>query len=100
MSEYTTEKLQKKLKTYKVVFAVVIALTVLTALLSRLNVGTGTRIFIALGIAVVQAAFSGSYFMHLNSEKKSIWWFLFLTAAFFALLLLLPLLTRLDPIKM
>lgn len=99
MSEHNTEKLQKQLKIYQVIFIGLIILTVATAAISRLELTTSVKIAIALAIAFIQAAFSVSYFMHLNTEKVSIRWFLILTAFFFLTLLSLPVLTNLDHIK-
>lgn len=99
MSEKSIEKLQKQLKVYKVVFLILIVLTIVGSYLSQHITGTKARLVLILCIAVVQGVLSASYFMHLNAEKKSITWFLILTGFFFLTLLLLPILTHLDAVK-
>ena len=51
-------------------------------------------------IATVKASLVACYFMHLISEKKLIYFVLVLTVAFFVALLLLPVVTSLDPVEM
>ena len=49
-------------------------------------------IFVGLTIATIKGYFVAANFMHLNSEKKMIYWILLLTVFFLALLLFIPLL--------
>ena len=49
-------------------------------------------IFVGLAIATIKGYLVAANFMHLNSEKKMIYWILLLTLFFLALLLFIPLL--------
>ena len=49
-------------------------------------------IFVGLLIATIKGYLVAANFMHLNSEKKMIYWILLLTVFFLALLLFIPLL--------
>jgi caa(3)-type oxidase subunit IV len=53
-------------------------------------------IFVGLLIASIKGYLVAANFMHLNSEKKIIYWILLLTVFFLALLLFLPLLWDLN----
>jgi len=58
------------------VFASLIALTVITVVASRINLGSW-NILIALGIATLKAAIVASFFMHLKFEGKTIMMYVF-----------------------
>ena len=49
-------------------------------------------IFVGLTIAMIKGYLVAANFMHLNSEKKMIYWILLLTVFFLALLLFIPVL--------
>ena len=53
-------------------------------------------IFVGLLIATIKGYLVAANFMHLNSEKKMIYWILILTVFFLALLLFIPLLWDLN----
>ena len=53
-------------------------------------------IFVGLLIATIKGYFVAANFMHLNSEKKIIYWILLLTVFFLVLLLFIPLLWDLN----
>ena len=53
-------------------------------------------IFVGLTIAFIKGYLVAANFMHLNSEKKIIYWILLLTIFFLALLLFIPLLWDLN----
>ena len=53
-------------------------------------------IFVGLTIAFIKGYLVAANFMHLNSEKKMIYWILLLTIFFLALLLFMPLLWDLN----
>ena len=59
----------------------------------------GPSIAVALAIAVVKGSLVALFFMHLNAEKKMIYWVLAITVAFFFVLLLTPVLGSLDVIS-
>ena len=49
-------------------------------------------VFVGLTIAMIKGYLVAANFMHLNSERKLIYWILLLTVFFLALLLFIPLL--------
>ncbi len=82
------------------VFVSLLILTGVTVTASYLNFPSSATIAIALTIAAVKATLVLGYFMHLVSEKKLIYFTLALTALFFCGLIFLPVLGKLDPIRM
>lgn len=96
MAEAHAHDAKKEVRGYIGVFIALAALTVLTVFASYLKVSATMHIVIAMVIAVVKGTLVCLYFMHLISEKKLIYWALYLTAAFFAILMLVPLLTQAD----
>ncbi len=91
--------IDKHVRVYMIVFATLAALTVVTWAVAYLDLGLVGAIAIALLIATVKASLVACYFMHLISEKKLIFLVLAFTVFFFIGLLLLPLLTSMDPIE-
>jgi len=67
-----THDIKKEVKTYIVVFVALAALTVITVALSYLKVSVAVGIAIALIVATFKASLVACYFMHLISEKKSL----------------------------
>ena len=53
-------------------------------------------IFVGLTIAIIKGYLVAANFMHLNSERKLIYWILLLTVFFLALLLFIPVLWDLN----
>ena len=85
---------------YRNVFIYLIIGTVLTVAASYLEFNVkdsiAGAIFIGLLIASIKGYLVAANFMHLNSEKKMIYWILMLTVFFLALLLFIPLLWDLN----
>jgi cytochrome c oxidase subunit 4 len=96
MDAVHTEEIKKHIRTYIMVFIALMALTIVTVAISYLQLDTTTAILVALFVATVKGTLVGSYFMHLISEKKLIYWTLMLTAVFFIGLMVLPILTTSD----
>lgn len=96
MADAHAHDVKKEVRGYVAVFVALAALTVLTVFASYLDVSTTMHIVIAMLIAVVKGTLVCLYFMHLISERKLVYWTLYLTAFFFAALMLLPLLTASD----
>ncbi|HLF17869.1 MAG TPA: cytochrome C oxidase subunit IV family protein [Candidatus Omnitrophota bacterium] len=69
-------------KIYYYVFATLLTLTVVTVLASFINVGIALGVAIALFIAVIKSSLVASFFMHLISEKKLIYYTLMMAGAF------------------
>ena len=92
-SHETPEEFKKHLSKYYVVFVALLCLTAVTVGVSYLKLARPVAIVVALIIATVKAGLVAAVFMHLISEKKVIYAVLILTAAFFVLVMLLPVLT-------
>lgn len=90
------EAIKKSCKTYWIVFATLLCGTILTVLVAKVEAfDLGKRGFdaadaiLGLSIATVKASLVGYIFMHLNHEKKMIYFFfgmaLFFAAAMYAI---------------
>jgi len=90
--------IDRQVKTYILIFVTLMALTIVTVAISRLHLPVHLAVAIALIVASVKGGLVASYFMHLISERKLIYWVLGFTVAFFFAVLLLPLWTHFDPI--
>jgi cytochrome c oxidase subunit 4 len=98
MSIDSAEDIKKHVKVYLMVFAALMVLTIITVGVASLSLTIPLAIALALVIATVKGSLVASYFMHLVSEKSPIYWTLIVTAAFFAVLMFVPLLAMLDGI--
>ena len=96
MADAHTHDVKKEVRGYIGVFIALAALTALTVTASYLDVSKTTHILTAMFIAMVKGGLVCLYFMHLISERKLIYLVLYLTAAIFAILMLLPMLTQAD----
>ena len=85
--------IDKHVKIYITVFVALMVLTIVTVAISRLHLSVPVAVTVALLVATVKGALVACYFMHLISEKKLIYAVLLVTAAFFVVLLALPVLT-------
>ena len=85
---------------YRNVFIYLLIGTALTVCASYMDFNVqdsiAGAIFVGLLIASIKGYLVAANFMHLNSEKKIIYWILLLTVFFLALLLFLPLLWDLN----
>ena len=85
---------------YRKVFIYLLIGTALTVIASYLELNVkdsiAGAIFVGLSIASIKAYLVAANFMHLNSEKKIIYWILLLTVVFLVLLLFIPLLWDLN----
>jgi len=90
--------IKKHVKTYILIFATLMILTIVTVAVSYLHLSVMYAVIVALFIATIKGSLVASYFMHLISEKKFIYFALLLTVVLFAVLMTLPLWTNSDPI--
>jgi cytochrome c oxidase subunit 4 len=90
--------IDRQVKGYLLVFATLMTLTIVTVAISRLHLPVATAVTIALVVASIKGGLVASYFMHLISERKFIYWVLGITIAFFLAVLLLPLWAHFEPI--
>ena len=85
---------------YRKVFIFLLIGTTLTVCASYMDFNVQNSIagavFVGLTIAFIKGYLVAANFMHLNSEKKMIYWILVLTIFFLALLLFIPLLWDLN----
>jgi len=81
---------------YRNVFIYLLIGTALTVIASYVDFNVkdsiAGAIFVGLLIATIKGYLVAANFMHLNSEKKMIYWILMLTVFFLVLLLFIPLL--------
>ncbi len=87
------EEIKKHQKLYWIIGALLFVFTVITVWASYWEVGAGLALFLALVIASVKGGLVANYFMHLNHEKKLIYFVLVLTVAFFVVLMAIPIFT-------
>ena len=87
---------QKSVRTYMTVFAMLMVFTVITVAVARFHFAVPVAITIALVIAAMKGSMVAAVFMHLSHEKMWVYGTLVLTVVFFVVLLLLPVLTSLD----
>ena len=94
------KNIAKQIVHYRNVFIYLLIGTALTvgAFYLEFNVQNSIAgaIFVGLTIATIKGYLVAANFMHLNSEKKMIYWILMLTVFFLALLLFIPLLWDLN----
>jgi cytochrome c oxidase subunit 4 len=88
--------IDRHVRIYITVFVALMALTIITVVISRFHLPVPIAVTIALLVATIKGSLVACYFMHLISEKKLIYAVLGLTAAFFVVLLALPVLTVHD----
>ena len=88
--------IDKHVRIYITVFVALMVLTIVTVAISRFHLPAPIAITVALVVALIKGSLVACYFMHLISEKKLIYAVLALTAAFFIVLLALPVLTVHD----
>jgi cytochrome c oxidase subunit IV len=89
-------EIQKSVRSYIKVFVMLMIFTVITVAASRFHLAVPAAITVALIIAAMKGSMVAAVFMHLSHEKRFVYGTLLLTAAFFIVLLLLPLFTSLD----
>lgn len=86
--------IDRHVRVYLIVFAALMALTIVTVAVARLHLSVPVAVTVALLVATIKGSLVACYFMHLISEKKLILAVLVLTVVFFAVLLALPVLTH------
>jgi caa(3)-type oxidase subunit IV len=91
-------EVKKSVRSYMIVFGSLMFLTIVTVAIAEFQLATPLAITLALVVATVKASLVAAVFMHLNHEKMWIYGSLVLTAAFFLVLMLVPMLTNADHI--
>jgi caa(3)-type oxidase subunit IV len=90
MSEHHAIDVDKHVRSYMIVFASLMVLTIVTVAVSYLDISVPAALAVGLLIATVKASLVAAVFMHLIDEKKVIYWVLICTLAAFFVLLLVP----------
>jgi caa(3)-type oxidase subunit IV len=88
--------IKKSVRSYMIVFGMLMVFTVITVAVAGLNVSVPVAITIALIIASMKAAMVAGVFMHLSHERQAIYATLLLTMVFFGVLIFVPLFTTMD----
>lgn len=88
------EAVKKHVQVYVRVFLTLAALTVLTVGVSYLHMPIFWGILVALVIASFKSSLVAAFFMHLASEKKVIFWLLWIAVPLALFLLIIPALSR------
>ncbi|HEY6953494.1 MAG TPA: cytochrome C oxidase subunit IV family protein [Bacteroidota bacterium] len=97
MSEaHSVEAVRLQVRRYYAVFAGLLGLTIVTVTISYFHLSAVPAIIAALFVASIKGSLVASYFMHLISERKFIYFVLILTAVFFLALMLLPVMHHAD----
>jgi cytochrome c oxidase subunit 4 len=89
-------EIQKSVRSYMIVFAMLMVFTVITVAVSRFHFAVPIAIAVALVIATMKGSMVAAVFMHLSHERRWVYGTLILTVVFFLVLLMLPVLTSLD----
>lgn len=93
MSEaHALEDVKKQVRRYVIVFVALLGLTIVTVTVSYFHLSVVPAIIVAMFVASVKGTLVASYFMHLISEKKLIYFVLIITGIFFLALMTLPIL--------
>lgn len=92
MSATDAEAIRKQTKTYIGVFVALMVLTVLTVAVAYFHMPVALAVIVALIIAISKGSLVAAVFMHLNHERKTIYWVLILTVLFFLVLMAIPVL--------
>lgn len=99
MDEAHTEEMLKHIKIYIFVFLALAVLTLVTVWAAHLHVSSTLHIIIALSIATVKGGLVALFFMHLISEKRTIYSVLAFTVVFFLVLLLVTWFTDMNMLR-
>ena len=93
------EAVRKSIRSYMMVFAMLMVFTVITVAVAGIEFSVPMAITVALIIASMKAAMVAGVFMHLSHERQAIYGTLVLTAVFFIVLLLIPILSHMDRVR-
>jgi len=93
---HTLDDVKRQVRRYMMVFTALLALTIITVTVSYFHLSVVPAIIVAMFIASIKGTLVASYFMHLISERKFIYFILILTGIFFLVLMTLPALHHAD----
>jgi cytochrome c oxidase subunit 4 len=92
----SSDQVRKSIRTYLLIGGLLLMFTVITVAASYIHLAIPAAITLALIIAAIKGSMVAAVFMHLSHEARFIYGTLLLTAVFFAVLMLLPILTTSD----
>jgi len=98
MDAHAVDDIRSHVKTYLMIFGALMVLTMVTVGVSYLHLPVAMAIAVALVVATIKGSLVALYFMHLNHERKLIYYVLALTAVFFIFMMFVPLFTNMDKI--
>src|SRR6476661_3458117 len=99
MADVTPEEIQKSIKKYLIIGAILIIFTIITVALSYVEMPThGMNIIVGLIVAAFKASLVGLIFMHLNHERSLIYKILAFTTVFLIAMFLLFYMSHEDPL--
>src|SRR5436853_215983 len=81
MDAHASDDISKHVKTYFMVFGALMVLTEITVGVSYLHLPVHEAILVALLIATIKGSLVALFFMHLNHERRLIYWVLALSVA-------------------
>ena len=93
------EAIKKSVRSYMIVGSMLLVFTGVTVAANQFHFAVPLAIAVALIIATMKGSMVAAVFMHLSHEKQLIYGALLLTAAFFFMLLFLPVLAYMDRVK-
>ena len=96
MSELSAAEIDKRVRQFFIVGASLLVLTGLTVAVAYYDMPVKMAITVALIIATFKASLVAAVFMHLINEKQLVYGVLILTMIFFAILLVVPIITIMD----
>ena len=92
-------EVKKSVRSYITVFVMLMVFTVITVGAASFHFAVPLAITVALIIATMKGSMVAAVFMHLSHERQLIYGTLLLTAAFFFMLLFLPVLAYMDRVR-
>jgi cytochrome c oxidase subunit 4 len=98
MSHAGADDIKHHVKVYIRVFLALMVATVITVAVGYIHLAIPLAVTVALIVASIKGTLVATYFMHLNSEKRIIFYALALAGVLFTVLMLLPSLTHLGTI--
>jgi cytochrome c oxidase subunit IV len=98
MDAHANDDIRSHVKTYFMIFGALMVLTMITVGVSYLHLSIPLAITVALIVALIKGSLVALFFMHLNHERKLIYYVLALTVVFFIFMMFVPLATNLDRI--
>jgi caa(3)-type oxidase subunit IV len=98
MDSGSTDDIRKHVRTYWMIGAALYVFTVITVAVNQVELAVPFAITVALIVASIKGYMVASVFMHLNHEKKWVYWVLLMTVGGFLVLMTVPIFTLMDTI--